>query len=64
MVNTYHSDIVILTETRVSDERVDNIISTLGFECYTKVDAMGFDGGIWVLWNPNTVFMEPVTSSL
>lgn len=59
----HHYDIVILTETRVSGERAENIIARLGFERYTKVDAMGFVGGIWILWNLNVVFLEPVASS-
>lgn len=42
-------DVMILTETRVSGERANVIIASLGFERYTKVDAMGFAGGIWVL---------------
>lgn len=63
LVNLHLLDIVILTETRVSGQRADNIITNLGFERYTKVDAMGFAGGIWVLWNPNSVCLEPVASS-
>lgn len=63
LITNHNPDIVILTETRVSGERASNIISTLGFECYTKVDAMGFAEGIWVLWNSNDVYMEPISSS-
>lgn len=63
LISSHHPDVVILTETRISGKRADNIISSLGFERYTKVNAMGFAGGIWVLWNPNTVFLEPISSS-
>lgn len=49
LITTHNADIVILTEMRVSGDRVNWIIATLGFERYIKVDAMGFAGGIWVL---------------
>ncbi|KAF7844493.1 reverse transcriptase [Senna tora] len=45
-------DLVFLTETRLSGERANQIIPTLGFDRYIKVDAMGFAGGMWLLWNP------------
>lgn len=63
MVNNHHRDVVILTETRISGDCANNIIASLGFEHYTKVDAMGFPGGIRVLWNPNAIFIELVASS-
>lgn len=59
----FSPDIVILTETRLSGTRAQNILSTLGFENYIKVDAMGFSGGIWVLWHPHIVTIEPMASS-
>lgn len=54
---------MILTETRVSGDRANNIIYNLGFKIYTKIDAMGYPEGIWILWNPNAVLLEPVASS-
>lgn len=61
MKNRYNPDIVILTETHLSGDRVATII-TLGFKRYIKVDAMGFLGGIWVLWNPLSLLVEPIAS--
>lgn len=63
LVTNHKLDVVILIETRVCGERASGIIATLGFERYVKVDAMGFASSIWVLWNPHTVYMEPVASS-
>lgn len=49
LVNIHHSDVVILIEIHVSGDMKTNIISSLGFQHYVKVDAMGFARGIWVL---------------
>lgn len=46
LISTHNPDIVILIETEVSGYRANNIIATLGFERYFKVDAMAFTGGI------------------
>lgn len=63
LINTHRPDIAILTETRISRDRANRIIATLGFDHYIKVDAMGFVGGIWVLWNPNVITTQPVATS-
>lgn len=63
LISTHNPDIIILTKTRISDERANNIIASLGFERYFKVDAMEFSGGIWILWNPISVNMQPVSNS-
>lgn len=49
LVSSHQPDIVILMETRVNGERANRIIASLGFDYYTKVDAIGFAGAIWVL---------------
>ncbi|XP_016195052.1 uncharacterized protein LOC107636029 [Arachis ipaensis] len=49
-------DIVILLETRCSGEKARKIISKSGFEFYHIEEAVGFSGGIWVMWkDPNIV---------
>ncbi|KAF7833415.1 reverse transcriptase [Senna tora] len=62
-VAIHQPDAVILTETRVSGERANGIINSLGFEHTYKVDTMGFAGGIWVLWNDNNISIRIVGSS-
>lgn len=57
---SYQPNFIILYETKVSRERANNIISSLGFSSFIKVDALGFSGGIWVLWNPNNIIVEPI----
>ncbi|GMJ08752.1 hypothetical protein HRI_004544400 [Hibiscus trionum] len=43
--------VVTLLETRISGIRDDCIISRLGFQSSFWVEAQGFSGGIWLLWN-------------
>lgn len=40
-------------ETRVSGIRVDGIIAKLGFANSFRIEARGFSGGIWIIWNDN-----------
>lgn len=56
-------NLVILTETRLSGERAQNTINSLGYEKHYKVDAMGFSGGIWMLWDPSFVDVDILASS-
>lgn len=56
MVATHRADVVILIETRVSDNRALNIITSLGFENYMKVDAMEiFEKDLASLETPNNL---------
>lgn len=60
--NYYNPDLIILTETSLSSERANTIISSLGFERFLKVDSMGFwevygfygtcTTSLWNLWQP------------
>ncbi|GMJ02918.1 hypothetical protein HRI_003961000 [Hibiscus trionum] len=38
-------------ETWLSGDKADRIISRLGFQFSFRVEAQGFCGGIWLLWN-------------
>lgn len=49
LITTHNVDIAILTETRVSRDRENHIIVAFGFECYLKVDEMGFARRILIL---------------
>ncbi|MBA0814604.1 hypothetical protein Gohar_020422 [Gossypium harknessii] len=41
----FKSDIVGLSETRVSGDKADSIIASLGFQCSHRVEATGYSGG-------------------
>ena len=40
-------------KTKVNGSKVDQICRKLGFDAWTRVEAVGFNGGLWVLWNDN-----------
>ncbi|KAF7808252.1 reverse transcriptase [Senna tora] len=63
LVNLHHPSNVILIETRLSAARADSIIPTLGFDSFVKVDAMGFAGGIWVMWHSHLINITTLGSS-
>lgn len=44
-------DILTLHEPRISGDRPQNVIRNLGFNHHILVEAKGFSGGIWILWN-------------
>ncbi|XP_031101934.1 uncharacterized protein LOC116005836 [Ipomoea triloba] len=46
----YKPDIVCLVEPKVSGTQANSICNSLGFEDWVRVEAVGFSGGIWVLW--------------
>ena len=48
---SHRPDIAIIMETRISGQRAEDISSSLGFENVCRSGAVGFRGGIWILWN-------------
>ncbi|CAN1242897.1 hypothetical protein LINPERPRIM_LOCUS5491 [Linum perenne] len=59
----FNPDIVILVEPRVSGSTAESSCRRLGFENYERVEAIGFSGGIWVLWHPCKVNLRRIQSS-
>ncbi|OMP07370.1 Endonuclease/exonuclease/phosphatase [Corchorus olitorius] len=51
-------------EPRVSDAKADRIIRRLRFDGFTKVDVVGFFGGIWVLWKSSIGTVNVVEKSV
>ncbi|KAF7820958.1 reverse transcriptase [Senna tora] len=47
--------VLFISETRVGGTRVEQIINSLGFDCFHKVDPMGYAGGMWLLWDTDSV---------
>lgn len=54
MIKIHKPDILGLLETRVSGTKADDICNKLGFDDWVRVEALGFSGGIWVLWRNST----------
>ncbi|OMO68562.1 reverse transcriptase [Corchorus capsularis] len=63
LIHSHHVDLLIIVEPRVSGVKADRIISRLRFDGFTKVDAVGFSGGIWVLWKSSIGLMNVVEQS-
>ncbi|KAJ4842578.1 hypothetical protein Tsubulata_038315 [Turnera subulata] len=47
--------IAIVVEPRISGRKAANVIRRLGYTNSHRVDARGYSGGIWVLWNEREV---------
>ncbi|OMP10169.1 hypothetical protein COLO4_04749 [Corchorus olitorius] len=47
--------LAIITETRLHRSAAKPIIEMLAFDDFEWIDALGYVGGIWVLWNKDTV---------
>ncbi|CAN0870549.1 Putative ribonuclease H protein At1g65750 [Linum grandiflorum] len=55
--------VVIICEPRISGDRAVEVISRMGYDEYVRVDAVGFRGGIWVLWRTHEVSLSLIASS-
>lgn len=49
--------ILILVETKVCEFRKDIISTSLKFEDWLCVEAVGMSGGIWMFWNSSCTFV-------
>jgi hypothetical protein len=60
----YSIDFLVILEPRISGERANSVIESLGFDSKAKVDAIGYSGGIWCLWKFSSVNITIISSSL
>ncbi|XP_072058201.1 uncharacterized protein [Arachis hypogaea] len=60
LVRQKHPDLVLLCETECSGARAKEIIRSMGFKYYCIHEAQGYSGGIWALWNCDSlqVYLE------
>ncbi|XP_028797607.1 uncharacterized protein LOC114753107 [Neltuma alba] len=56
-------DVLCLLETRISGERADNVVRHLGFNNWLRLEATGFAGGIWVLWDESQCTINYICST-
>ena len=61
-IHSHKPSIVAMVETRVSGPRAQNICDLVGFRNNFRVEARGFQGGIWVLWNSDELDIEVLTA--
>lgn len=51
IVSKFNVDLFILLEPRCSGEKANKVIRKIGFDISLRVEAQGFFGGIWFMWN-------------
>ena len=54
--------VIVLLETHISGSKADTVCNKIGFRGQYRVDARGFQGGIWILWTDDMVqlhILEP-----
>ncbi|CAL8105061.1 unnamed protein product [Prunus armeniaca] len=61
--HTHHMDILFICEPRISGGKAIDVVKSLGFSNYEIVDANGFSGGLWLLWNASKVTVDIVGTS-
>ncbi|KAL5742374.1 hypothetical protein ACOSP7_029106 [Xanthoceras sorbifolium] len=59
----YRFEVLAVLEPRISGPRALSVANKLGFSSKFIVDADGFSGGLWLLWNSPSVSLEVVASS-
>ncbi|TYI33223.1 hypothetical protein ES332_A04G118200v1 [Gossypium tomentosum] len=45
--------VVVLMETQISGSKIDKAIRSIGLPYSHQLEAVGFLGGIWILWKHN-----------
>ena len=55
MIQKHNLVILVVMETRVGGNKAREITERLPFDGAIRSDAVGFAGGIWVLWNSERV---------
>ncbi len=63
LMRYHHPAIVVLVETRISGQRAATFNTALGFDRVIRSDAVGFSGGIWLLWDSAQVHLDVLTIS-
>ncbi|KAK0608600.1 hypothetical protein LWI29_033148 [Acer saccharum] len=56
-------EVLVVFEPRISGVKAYRVIDNLGFPNRFVVEALGFSGGIWLLWNDSRVKLEVVANS-
>ncbi|KAI5351228.1 hypothetical protein L3X38_004119 [Prunus dulcis] len=59
----YGIDVFAVLEPRIGGSRGLSVAKSLGFSHYHIVDPIGFSGGVWLLWNGNSVSLHVVAHS-
>ncbi|XP_074289295.1 uncharacterized protein LOC141614451 [Silene latifolia] len=60
VVRTYKPTVLALVETHMGGDHATKLGSILGYDGYSRVNAISFSGGIWVYWKTELVSVIPV----
>ncbi|KAH9697020.1 reverse transcriptase domain-containing protein [Citrus sinensis] len=63
IVKNYNPSMVVLMEPRISGVKADEFIKNSGFDHSHRVEAVGFSGGIWILWQSSIAVEGGVTQN-
>lgn len=55
LVDWHNPIVMVITDTRLSGVRDEEVIETLPFDGVVVTDTIGFAGGIWLLWRSDLV---------
>ena len=64
MLREHKPDLLILLDTRMSSLRAEEIHQMSSLSRNECVEAKGFLGGIWVLWNDDTIAVEVISKNM
>ncbi|KAI9080033.1 hypothetical protein K1719_037966 [Acacia pycnantha] len=54
----YKLDMVVILEPRISGRNADRVIKSWGFRHSVRMEAEGFSGGIWLLWELDDLIVD------
>lgn len=61
MRKVHNIDVLVLLEPRCIGEKATKVIGKLGFDSSWRMEACGFSGGIWILWDSTHISIRPVS---
>lgn len=63
LIQLHKVKLFVILEPRISGERMFRIIQNIGFSKYFIVEAEGFAGGLWMLWNDDELSVQVLECS-
>ncbi|XP_021717958.1 uncharacterized protein LOC110685744 [Chenopodium quinoa] len=60
LIHAHKPNVLVLVETHMGGDQAVKIANTIKYDGHERVDAMGFSGGIWVLWKTDLVTVNPI----
>lgn len=58
LVNLHHPCFFIMVESRINGRKVRKVIKKLEFSKSHRMEAVGFSGGIWIMWKKELLTVD------